>query len=147
VSHVRQQIRERIAANVTGLTTTASRVYQSRVYNLASNEMPGLLIYSTQEASERDSFIGSNGLNRVVDVLVEGYAKTSTNLDDTLDTIAAEVEAAIAADPTCNGLAKDLQLASTEIEYTGESDSPTGLVRCTFSVVYRTTATAPTSAI
>ena len=147
MSHVRQQIRERIATNVTGLTSTASRVFQSRVYNLQSTELPGLLVYTTSEQSERDSFISSNGLNRVVDVVVEGYAKAASNLDDSLDTISAEVEAALAADPTCNSLSKDLALASTEIEYTGEGDQPIGLVRMTFNVVYRTTATAPTSAI
>ena len=31
-NHVRQQIRERIATDLTGLTTTGSKVYQSRVY-------------------------------------------------------------------------------------------------------------------
>ena len=147
MSHVRQQIRERIATNVTGLSTTSSRVFQSRVYNLQATELPGLLVYTTSEQSERDSFISSNGLNRVVDVVVEGYAKAASNLDDSLDTISAEVEVALAADPTCDGLSKDLALASTEIEYTGEGDQPIGLVRMTFSVVYRTTATAPTSAI
>lgn len=147
MSHVRQQIRERIATNVTGLTTTASRVFQSRVYNLQSTELPGLLVYTTSEQSERDTFISTNGLNRVVDVVVEGYAKASSNLDDSLDTISAEVEQALAADPTCNSLSKDLALASTEIEYTGEGDQPTGMVRMTFSVVYRTNATAPQTAI
>ena len=147
MSHVRQQIRERIATNVTGLTTTASRVFQSRVYNQQSTELPGLLVYTTSEQSERDTFISTNGLNRVVDVVVEGYAKAASNLDDSLDTISAEVEAALAADPTCNSLSKDLALASTELEYTGEGDQPTGMVRMTFNVVYRTTATAPSSAI
>ena len=147
MSHVRQQIRERIATNVTGLTTTASRVFQSRVYNLQSTELPGLLVYTTSEQSERDTFIGSNGLNRVVDVVIEGYAKATSNLDDSLDTISAEVEAAVAADPTCQGACNDLALATTEIEYTGESDQPTGMVRMTFNVIYRTTTTTPTTAI
>ena len=147
MSHVRQQIRERIATNVTGLTTTANRVFQSRVYNLQATELPGLLVYTTSEQSERDTHISTNGLNRVVDVVVEGYAKAASNLDDSLDTISAEVEAKLADDYTCGGLSRDLALASTEIEYTGEADQPTGMVRMTFNVVYRTTATAPSSAI
>ena len=147
MSHVRQQIRERIATNVTGLTTTASRVFQSRVYNLQATELPGLLVYTTSEQSERDTYISTNGLNRVVDVVVEGYAQASSNLDDSLDTISAEVEAAVAADPTCQGACNDLALASTEIEYTGEGDQPIGVIRLTFNCVYRTTSTAPTSAI
>jgi hypothetical protein len=92
MSHVRQQIRERIAANVTGLTTTGSNVFASRVYNISTSELPALLVYAISESSERDSFLSTNGLERSVDILVEGYATTSANLDSVLDTISAEVE-------------------------------------------------------
>ena len=147
MTHVRQSIRERIASNVTGLSTTGSNVFQSRVYDMQGSELPGLLVYSLSEDSERDSFIGTNGLNRVLEVVVEGYAKASANLDDTLDTISEEVEAAIAADPTCNSLAKDLALTGTEIEFNGDGETPMGTVRLSYSVVYRTTTTAPGTAI
>ena len=33
-NHIRQQIRERVGTTLTGLTTTGSNVFQSRVYNL-----------------------------------------------------------------------------------------------------------------
>jgi hypothetical protein len=114
---------------------------------MQGSELPGLLVYSLSEDSERDSFIGTNGLNRVLEVVVEGYAKASANLDDTLDTISEEVEAAIAADPTCNSLAKDLALTGTEIEFNGDGETPMGTVRLSYSVVYRTTTTAPGTAI
>ena len=52
MSHVRQQIRERVGTTLGSLTTTSSRVYQSRVYPLASNNLPGLLIYTKSEESE-----------------------------------------------------------------------------------------------
>ena len=45
-NHVRQQIREEIGTTLTGLTTTGSRVYQSRVYPLESGGTPALLIYT-----------------------------------------------------------------------------------------------------
>jgi len=40
-NHVRQQIRERLATDLTGLTTTGRRVYQSRVYSLEDGNLPG----------------------------------------------------------------------------------------------------------
>jgi hypothetical protein len=53
--HVRQQIRERIATTITGLTTTGSNVYQSRVYPLDSVSLPALLVYTLSEGSEVDT--------------------------------------------------------------------------------------------
>ena len=147
MSHVRQQIRERIAANVTGLTTTGSNVFASRVYNISTSELPALLVYAISESSERDSFLSSNGLERVVDILVEGYATTSANLDSVLDTIAAEVETAVAGDPTCNGLCKDIFLSNTDVDLTPDGQKPVGSIKLTFQCTYRTTTVAPETAI
>jgi len=148
MSHVRQRIRERIATDVTGLTTTGARVYQSRVYNLESSNLPGLLVYSNSETSDRATMQTTDSLTRTLDVIVEGYQRTATDLDDTLDTISAEVETAIAGDaPTLNGLSKDVFLSSTELTLTGEGDSPAGMVRMTWTVTYQTKTTAPTVAL
>ena len=146
MSHVRQQIRERIATNCTGLTTTGTNVFQSRIYNLESGNLPGLLIYSKSETSDRLTMQPTDSLNRDLDVVVEGYVRATT-IDDTLDTISAEVEVAIAGDPTCNDLAIDTFLSSTEIDYDGEGDQPIGVVRMTWSVNYETKTTVPTTAL
>ena len=147
MSHVRQQIRERIAANVTGLTTTGSNVFASRVYNISTSELPALLVYAISESSERDSFLSTNGLERSVDILVEGYATTSANLDSVLDTISAEVETAVAGDPTCNGLCKDIFLSNTDVDLTPDGQKPVGSIKLTFECTYRTTTIAPQTAI
>ena len=145
--HVRQSLRERIASNVTGLTTTGANVFQSRVYTLEPDDLPCLLVYSTSETSERATMATTDSLNRDLTVMVEGYARTASNLDDTLDTISAEVETAVASDPTCNALALDTVLQSTEIEYDAEGDQPIGSVRLSFSVHYQTKSTVPTTAL
>jgi len=147
MAHVRQSIRERIASNCTGLTTTGTNVFQSRVYSLEPGNLPCLLIYSTTETSERLTMQTTDSLNRDLTVMVEGYARGSSNIDDTLDTISAEVEVAIAGDPTCNDLAIDTFLSSTEIEYDGEGDQPIGAVRMSWSVNYETKTTVPTTAL
>ena len=106
-NHLRQQIREQIGTTLTGLTTTGSNVFQSRVYQLEDSNLPALLIYTKSEESE-PVVIGSNRLlERNLTVVVDCYVKATTNFDDSVDTICKEVETAIAADPTLNSLAID----------------------------------------
>jgi hypothetical protein len=142
-NHVRQQIREQVGTTLTGLTTTGSNVFQSRVYPLAASNLPGLLIYTLVETSDLDAMGSSQDLMRNLSLAIEGYAKASANLDDTLDTIAKEVETALAADTKLNGLAKNCHLSGTEIQLNGDGDQPIGVVAMTFSVTYRTAHNTP----
>ena len=145
--HVRQQIRDRIVTNVTGLSTTGARVYRSRVYPLNADTMPALLVYTKTEDSEID-VMGSPGvLNRLVNIAIEGYVRNITVYDNKIDDICKEVEAAMAGDQTINGLAKNSFLSSTEIEYTGEGDQPIGVVTMNYVVQYRTATNAPQTAL
>ena len=146
-NHVRQQIREKIGTTLTGLTTTGSNVYESRVYPLANINLPALVIYTKSETSE-PIVIGTNRvMSRELSVIVEGYVKATSNFDDTIDTISKEVEAAIAADRTLDGLSKDCYLESTEIEYTGEGEKPLGYVSLTFITNYYVQETNPDVAV
>lgn len=146
-NHVRQQIREKIGTTLTGLTTTGSNVYQSRVYPLENINLPALIIYTKSETSE-PIVIGTNRvMSRELSVIVEGYVKATSNFDDTIDTISKEVEAAIAADRTLDGLSKDCYLESTEIEYTGEGEKPLGYVSLTFITNYYVQETNPDVAV
>jgi hypothetical protein len=132
MSHVRQQIREYFGTNLTGLTTTGSNVYQSRVYPLDNTRLPALLIYTKSEASEPIVIGTDRVMSRELSVVVEGYVKSTTNFDDTIDTISKEVEEAIATDRTLGGLAKDTYLESTEITFNAEGEKPMGYVSLTF---------------
>ena len=135
-NHLRQQIREQIGTTLTGLTTTGSNVFQSRVYQLEDSNLPALLIYTKSEESE-PVVIGSNRLlERNLTVAVECYVKATTNFDDTVDTICKEVEAAIAADTTINSLAKDAFLESTVIEFNAEGEKPVGYATLSFNINY-----------
>ena len=135
-NHIRQQIREKIGTTLTGLTTTGSNVFESRVYPLENASLPALIIYTKSETSE-PIVIGTQRLmSRELLVVVEGYAKATSNFDDTIDTISKEVEAAIAADRTLDGLAKDTYLESTEIEFNSEGEKPLGYVSLTFLTNY-----------
>ena len=51
-NHIRQQIRERVGTTLTGLSTTGSNVFQSRVFNLEESNLPAIIIYTKSEAGE-----------------------------------------------------------------------------------------------
>jgi hypothetical protein len=147
VSHVRQQLRERAATTLTGLTTTGTKVFQSRVYPLGAANLPGLLIYTKSEDSEAVTMSGARTLLRNLSLVIEGYVKAVSNYDDTVDTIAKEVETAMGNDVTLNSLAKNSYLESTEIEYDGEGDKPLAVVQLTYRVEYMTKENAPQTAV
>jgi hypothetical protein len=132
MSHVRQQIREYFGTTLTGLTTTGSNVFESRVYPLDNTTLPTLLIYTKSETSEPIVIGLDRVMSRELSVVVEGYVKSTANFDDTIDTISKEVEEAIAADRTLGGLAKDTFIESTEISFNAEGEKPLGFVSLTF---------------
>ena len=146
-NHVRQQIREYFGTTLTGLTTTGSNVYESRVYTLQESTLPSLVIYTKTEGSE-PIVIGTNRvMSRELSVVVEAYCKAVSNFDDTIDTISKEVEEAISADRTLGGLAKDTYIESTDIEYTGDGEQPVGYVTLSFLTNYYVQETNPDVAV
>lgn len=138
MSHVRQQIRDDIVTTLTGLTTTGSNVFRSRIFPLEETNLPALCIYTKSEASEYDTIGLPRSVNRVLDVAVEAYVKGVSNYDNTLDTIAVEVEEAIAADVTLGNLAKDAQITAFEADFAGDGEQPVAVGRFTVTVEYRT---------
>lgn len=138
MAHVRKQIRDAIITALTGLTTTGSNVFRSRIYPLESNKLPGLCVFSKSEATTFDTLTISRSINRVLEIGVEAYVKATSDYDNTLDTIAVEVEEAIASDVTLGSLAKDTQVTSFEADFSGEGEQPVAIGRFTVEVIYRT---------
>jgi len=144
MAHARQQIRESVATIVGSLTTTGTNVFQSRVYNVQETELPCLLIYTTdEEVSGPQSIASPRRIERVLELVIEGKARASATLDDTLDDIAAEVEVAMGADPTLNVNAVDSLLSSVAIEYSADAEQPVGSIVMRYSVAYITTENNP----
>ena len=136
MAHLRKQIRDRVVTNLTGLSTTASRVYASRIYPMAAANLPGLCIYTKSESVEILTMSPPRAQLRTLSLAVEGYAVATSSLDDTLDAISLEVEEALAADLTQNSLARDTRVASIEIEYSDEGEQPVGVVRVDVEIDY-----------
>ena len=65
MAHIRKSIRDNAVTAVTGLSTTGSNVFRSRVYPLGTNKLPALCVYTNGETVEynrldrvRDKFNG-----------------------------------------------------------------------------------------
>ena len=138
MAHVRKQIRDAIVTALTGLTTTGSNVFRSRIYPLEQAKLPGICIFTRSEAVEFDTLTMARSINRVLDVQVEAYVSATANYDNTLDQIAVEVEEALSADVTFGGLAKDTQVTAFEADFSGDGEQPVAVGRFTVTVQYRT---------
>ena len=146
-NHLRRQIRERVATTLTGLSTTGSNVFQSRVYPMESAGLPGLCIYTTDEAIEIQSMGGTRNVSRDLTLIVEGYATDSANVDDTLDQIGKEIEIAMSGDITLNDLAQDSYLSSVEITLSGDGSTGIGKITHSYTVIYQNAENAPDAAL
>ena len=132
--HVRQQIRETLADQLGDQPTSAARVYPSRVYPF--DALPCLAVYTPLEENFEDAAVqGTHELRRLI-LRVECRAESIAGVDDVLDALAAEVEAAVGQDRTLQGLAKDTYLISTTTELSDEGKRPTGVAVLDFECFY-----------
>lgn len=141
--HARQTLRAAIKTLLTGLETTGARVHCARVRPVQSSELPCLLIYSREEVAASGKMGGY--LDRNWQLVVEGIADDADAeaLENTLDTIAAEVEAKIGEDSTLGGVVHNAQLERTDWEYSGEGARPVGRIGLGFRIEYETSESEP----
>jgi len=148
MAHVRQQIIDNLATTLTGLTTTAGRVYPSRVDPLGSSEVPGLLIYDTDESVDEDQST-LQAQYRSPLFVVEGFVEGAGGdpVSDALNLIASEVETAIFTDVTRGGIALGTFYSSTLKTYDSTGDKVVGIIRLEFIINYMTAVGAPDVAL
>ena len=143
--HIRRTLREAVATAVTGLTTTSTRVYQSRMRPMGEALLPCLMV--TVDRTQVDEFL-QNNQQRTFTVVVRGMAKATATLDDTLDQIALEVETALEAAGTLAGLVPGgLNLERDEVDFDDTLEKPAGVIVLEFRAVCFTRAGAPGAVI
>jgi hypothetical protein len=140
MAHKRTSIRNNVTSTLTGLTTTGSNVFESRIYPNELAKLPLLNIYSNTETSE---LLTIGKIERNLEIMVEGFAKATSNIDEALDTIAKEVEVALGNDLTRGGHAKETYLTNTEYELENIGNQQLGVIKMTFNVQYITTKDNP----
>lgn len=148
--HARKQIRSAVTTMLTGLATTGSHVYPSRVYSLDDSELPSLSVFTVDAGNEESVArvtLGSSGspprFHRVCPLIIEGHAKVSDDVDDVLDQISLEIEVAMSAPLTIGSRTLPAQLQSTSKELIGDSEDQIGIVRLLYTVPYVTAENTP----
>ena len=145
MTHVRQSIRDNVVTTLTGLSITGSKVYRSRVYPLAENNLAGLIVYTKLESSEYATNTRPRTLMRTLTVIVEAYVRGISDYDSQLDGIAVQIEEALYADITRGGFAKDTKIVSFDAGDSGEGDLPVASAIFTVEVLYSTKESDPES--
>lgn len=143
--HIRTAIRDDITTTLTGLTTTGSNVFPTRIYPLADAKLPGLAIYTMSEETDYQSISPPRTLHRKLEVVVEAYVKAVADYDDTLDTICAEVEEALYTDLTRGGHAFDTRVVGFSADISDQGDQPMILGKLAVEVQYAATEGSPTT--
>lgn len=138
MAHQRKTIRDTIVTTLTGLTTTGSNVYSGRAYPIKN--VPALRISTPDESSELAT---GSVYTRTLTVKIDAVAKGGATIDDDLDGIAAEVEAALEADYTLSGAVDNLYLTATETTIDDTAEQPFGMISLSYTVIYRTPAGDP----
>jgi len=141
-NHLHKQIRDAIVTALTGLTTTGSRVYANRLMPLPDVLSPSLLITLDEESAIPLTFTANPIYERTLSLSVAAVAKATSALDDTLDQISKEVEAALAGGITLSGRRLDFTYAGMSFD-DEQSDKPVGIKRMSFNLVYSSAANAP----
>ena len=146
MSHVRRQLREAAAAAVTGLSTTAGRVFQSRVYPLRDADLPCLLVITDDERIDAGNAAMGGELERELTLTVRGVAKATADLDDTLDAIAEQVEPMLNG-ATLGGKAKKCLLTAINVEMDDVLEKPVGSISLEYRITYFTSPALPGTAL
>lgn len=143
MAHIRKLLRDRVSIVLTGLPTTGVNVYQSRVYPIAANKLPGIIVYSKDEVIEYSTMGLPRTQERKVSFGVEIYVKGVMGYDDALDQISLEVEEALYSDITLNGYAADLMITDFTADFNGTGDQPVAMASLTVEVLYRVKENQP----
>jgi hypothetical protein len=136
---IRDNIVTRLKAAATVSTIVGTRIEVGRANVTESTTWPRIYIYTEREEIENDTMSVARQQFRRMTLLVDFWRKQSTApLDDELDDAADKIAAAITADTTCGGFARDTLLTSLEYMVDGTEETKLGTARLTFTIIYFT---------
>ena len=148
MTHIRQQVRNAVAAKIQEIPELQNSVFQSRVYELSRGELPAAIIFTENEEVEETTRQRQIQIQRrLIFVSVYIFARASDNIEDELDRLAGEVEKKSLADGTLGGIAAETSLENTGLFIGGDTDAPTGAAKLTFKVMTLTKAGEPDKAL
>lgn len=141
-NHIHRQIRDALVTALTGLSTSASRVYANRLHPIPESSLPALRISLDAESVEPVTIHAPMVLSRALSLVVECCVLGGDTSDDTCDQMQKEVEIALAAGFTVSGRTLTPILAASRYD-----DEAAGLdaavKRLEFRLEFETLNTAP----
>jgi hypothetical protein len=143
--HAIEQIRGAFVTALTGLSTTGPNVFPSRVYPSDDQSLPAICIFTLGDSVARHGPRSTGVQVREVTVRVEGRSKLGAAdvIEDALDSIAEEIEAALGADLTLGGLVLWAGLASSSKTISDDLEVPSGILAQTWTCRYLVNASDP----
>lgn len=141
MTHPRTQIRQAVVERLIDATVAEERVFRGRLMPVAEPELPAIVVHTREPEKVTDrSSSGWNGFEeRRCIVSVVCIAQSFEDIDDELDTMAAQVEAALQAwtipgFESCDMLLDDTD--TTDPEFDGSLTTAATTLR--YAVTYRT---------
>ena len=139
MAHIRQQIRERAGTALAGLSLTGSNVFESRLYPLIDEDLPCILV--SVDSEEIDYETTGDILRRNVLLTLIVKAQATADIDDVMDSIGVEVEAAMAGESAT--ILSDSVLINVEVDLEAEGEQPQGALKMSYQVTVFTTKADP----
>lgn len=145
MAHPRKLIRQAVVTLLTNVTAAGARVSKTRFDPHRKSQLPAISVYSLSEPVRPGSAeTAPRELTRDLKIEIAAWVPHTDAIpvDDAMDNIAEQIEAAMDADRYLNGAAGESILESTEmavVEDDGKSDPTIGIVALVYSVTYRTT--------
>lgn len=139
MAHPRELIRKQAVARLLNKTSAGASVYASRIEPFISNDwedqLPAIVVYTQDESGEIWT-AAPREYRRSVELVVEIHASGDSTLDDTLDTVARQVEIELLKDDTLGGTVEDLRYARTRMVLRDEGQTLLGGCRISFEADY-----------
>lgn len=148
MTHVREQIRDAVAALVSDLTTTGKRVEIGRARPLEKDFEPTLFVFTTDDVVRSRSMSKPRTERHALTLRIEGRVIQPEVPDDILDRIAAEVSAAMRTQTRLAGsngvyLNTDITPVKTIARTAAVGDQHEGAVGIEYLVTYAIKESAP----
>lgn len=138
MSHINNQIRDRIATIIGELPFFSGRVYKMRSYALDDAKLPAAVVYTNKQNSALAT-IGTKTLMASLEVNVEIFIKgSSATIINQIDDACVLIEDAIGYDFQLAGLAKSCILSQSDVDVSVEGEKPVANARLSYDVQYVT---------
>lgn len=132
----RQEIREALKNMLLDNTDVGSNVFTNRVSAFWREEFPCISIFMKDESSSPRN-LSTRATVRTGSLIIQVINEATEDLDNSLDTIAEQIESIIDTDPSLTATVQSCILTDSEIELSGEvSTKPIGSLTLVYEIKY-----------